>query len=145
MGQRQHKLDIVGDVPRQLQALQALGRHLGYRVDEGWTHPEGAPWSSWGISRTAGPTASESSGSSSVWPTPVAPSAVMGNHEFNLVGWGLGRMRVKSSNRDTCEAILQDRGGLAADPRPHARAARWRSSCPASVVHAVWHAGAFGR
>lgn len=138
-----HALDIVGDIHGQLQGLRALGRRLGYRVDDGWTHPDGRTLVFLGDLTDRGP---DSLGVAKlVFGLVDAGRAfcLMGNHEFNLVGWALGKMKAKSSNRDTCEAVIADRVGwqpvldrmrdlpLAVD-LPELR-----------LVHAVWHQGAF--
>ena len=71
-----HKLDIVGDVHGQLEGLRALGRHLGYRVDDGWTPSRRAHAGVPGRPRPiAGPTAWAWRSGASAWSTPAAPSA----------------------------------------------------------------------
>ncbi|MGC4117304.1 MAG: metallophosphoesterase [Myxococcales bacterium] len=138
-----HRLDIVGDVHGQLQALRALGRHLGYRVDDGWTHPDGRTLVFLGDLTDRGP---DSLGVAKlVFGLADAGRAfcLMGNHEFNLVGWALGQMKVKSSNRDTCEAVLADR--LSWQPiLDRMRELPMAVDLPElRLVHAVWHQTAF--
>ncbi|HEY3448864.1 MAG TPA: metallophosphoesterase [Myxococcales bacterium] len=143
MSDSAHRLDIVGDIHGQLQGLRALGRHLGYRVDDGWTHPDGRTPVFLGDLTDRGP---DSLGVAKLVFNLVDAGrafCLMGNHEFNLVGWALGKMKAKSSNRDTCEAVLADR--VAWQPvLDRMRDLPMAVDLPElRLVHAVWHQGAF--
>ena len=139
----EHRIDVVGDVHGQLEALLALGRHLGYEVERGWRHPDGRALVFLGDLVDRGP--------ASLRVVELVLSLVdegravclMGNHEYNLVGFALGVEKPKSSNRET----VADLG---------ARPGEWRSALerlrylPLAIdlpelrlVHAVWHLEAF--
>ena len=108
MATSSHKLDVVGDIHGQLEGLRALGRHLGYRVDDGWSHPDGRTLVFLGDLTDRGP---DSLGVARLVFSLVDSGrafCLMGNHEYNLVGWALGQMKVKTSNRQTCDAALAD-------------------------------------
>lgn len=138
-----HKLDVVGDVHGQLEGLRALGRHLGYRVDEGWSHPESRTLLFLGDLTDRGP---DSLGVARLVFSLVDAGrafCLMGNHEFNLVGWALEEMEAKQSNRDTCDAATANRkawGPLLERMRDLPLAVDLPGL---RLIHAVWHRGAF--
>jgi len=135
-------LDIIGDVHGELPALEALGRELGYRVEAGWSHPQGRMPFFLGDLVDRGSYSLEVAELVKGLHDARRAFSVMGNHEYNLVAWYAripGYERPKRSNRPTTEDILR---------RPE----RWRPvlrfmrGLPLGVelpdlrlIHACWH------
>lgn len=133
------KLDIVGDVHGQWSALQSLGRALGYRVDDDWSHREGRRLLFVGDLIDRGPRSFEVADLVRVLCARGDALCLMGNHELNLVEWYNGRKKTKKSNRPTTVDVQS---------RPEA----WKpildffTTLPLAVelddlrvTHAVWH------
>ena len=135
--------DVVGDVHGQLEALLQLGCKLGYRVHEGWTHPEDRKLVFVGDLIDRGP---NSLGVALLVRDIVLNGrglCLMGNHEFNIIEWRRGRMGPKRSNLKIVDDIQNQQAGwdLALD---------FFESLPLAlefddvrVVHAAWHHRAF--
>jgi len=136
-------LDIVGDVHGQLDALTALGRHLGYRVDGDWSHPDGRSLIFLGDLTDRGPDSLgvvqlalrlEQSGRA-LW--------MMGNHEYNLVGWSLGIEKPKASNKPTI-ADIEARRDAWQPALDRMRTLPMALTFPGlRLIHAMWHLPAF--
>jgi hypothetical protein len=106
-------LDIIGDVHGELPALEALGRELGYRVEDGWSHPDGRTLVFLGDLVDRGGYSLEVAELVKRLCDARRAFAVMGNHEYNLVAWYAqipGYERPKRSNRPTTEDVLRRRG-----------------------------------
>jgi len=152
--------DIIGDVHGHADKLVALLRAMGYEQDgEGWAH----------ASRRAifvgdlidrGPGQLETLRIVRAMVERAGARAVMGNHEFNAIGWHTGHPdgqggylrtregRKGANNRAQHEAFLAE---VAHDPLEHARWIGWFRTLPLwldlpelRVVHAVWHPGHMG-
>lgn len=139
------KLDIVGDVHGEHEALRALGRQLGYHVDDGWDHPDGRLLVFVGDLIDRGPHSLEVSELVMGLVKRQRALCLMGNHEYNLVGHSLGLVPEKHSNAPTIADVAR---------RPH----RWAPvidffrGLPMAldlptlrIIHAVWHQGCFAR
>ena len=134
-----YPIDIIGDIHGQLGALRALGRHLGYAVDDDWSHPACRKLVFVGDLIDRGPHSLEVAQLVQQLCDSGNALCLMGNHELNLVEWRRGRTRPKHSNNRTVADV-------------QARAAAWASildffeRLPIAleldtlrVVHAVWH------
>jgi hypothetical protein len=136
------QLDIIGDIHGELPALEALGRELGYRVEDGWSHPDGRTLLFLGDLVDRGAHSLEVAELvKRLWDARRA-FAVMGNHEYNLVAWYAqipGYEEPKKSNRPTTVDVLRRRD-------------RWKPvlevmrALPVGielpdlrVIHACWH------
>lgn len=134
-----HRFDVIGDVHGQLGALRGLGRHLGYDVDDGWTHPDGRVLVFVGdlVDRGA-----DSLGVAElVLSLAQADRAVclMGNHEYNLVGFKLGLESERHSNRVTI-ADLRTRSDRWAPVLDFMQSLPLAIELPeVRIIHAVWH------
>jgi hypothetical protein len=135
-------LDIIGDVHGEMPALEALGRELGYCIENGWTHPEGRTLLFLGDLVDRGSYSLEVAELAKRLIDDRRAFAVMGNHEYNLVAWYAqipGYERPKRSNRATTEDVLRRRD-------------RWRpvlelmrelpvgiEMADLRIIHACWH------
>ena len=81
--------DVIGDIHGHADALEALLGHLGYRQNGGaWRHPERqALFVGDFIDR--GPQQRESVDLVRRMVDAGSAQAIMGNHEFNAIGWFL--------------------------------------------------------
>jgi hypothetical protein len=139
------KVDFIGDVHGQLRTLMQLGEHLGYDVEHGWSHPDDRVLVFLGdlLDR----------GEDSLGVVRLAKELVesgracclMGNHEYNLVGYAKGLFKPKQSNRSTI-ADLQQR------PKRWAPVIDFLGRLPMAVefpalraIHAVWHRECFAK
>lgn len=133
------KLDVVGDIHGHLEALNALGRTLGYDTDGDWSHPDGRLLVLVGDLVDRGAKSLETSELVRRLVSKRRALCLMGNHEYNLVRWNHGTSKPKHSNRRTIADI-------------EVRRARWEpvlewfESLPIAlelpelrVIHAVWH------
>ncbi|MDF1562303.1 MAG: metallophosphoesterase [Deltaproteobacteria bacterium] len=134
------RLDLIGDVHGELPALRALLSSLGY--DEALRHPEGRVPVFLGDLIDRGAHGLEVALLVAEAVAAGRALCLMGNHEYNLVGWHLKVPRFekpKHSNEDTIADVK-------------ARAEAWRPvlelfrALPLSlelpdlrVVHACWH------
>ena len=78
-------LDIIGDLHGQLGVLLALGRRLGYAVEEGWVHPDGRMLVFLGDLIDRGPHSLELAELVMGLVQSGRALCLMGNHEYNLV------------------------------------------------------------
>lgn len=150
--------DVIGDIHGQADKLEALLRHMGYRLLGGfWRHP----------SRTAvfvgdfidrGPQQLRTVHIARGMVENGAALAVMGNHELNAIAWHtpdpihpgeyLRRhysTRWGHKNRIQHQRFLDE---VAGDPALHAELIAWFRTLPLwlelpgiRVVHACWHQG----
>ncbi len=135
-------LDIVGDIHGELPALLALGRRLGYDVDQGWTHPQGRFLLFLGDLVDRGAYSLEVAELVSGLVARRRALCIMGNHEYNLVAFHLkvpGYEKPKRSNRPTTEA-------MAAAPRRWDPVLRFLRDLPIGInlpdlrlIHACWN------
>jgi hypothetical protein len=139
------RLDIVGDVHGQLDALRGLGRHLGYAVDDGWAHPEGRILVFVGDLIDRGTKSLETATLVMNLVQDGRALCLMGNHEYNLVGHTLGVEKPKASNFKTIEDVQRR-------PREWAPVLEFFRDLPLAldlpelrVIHAVWHLECFER
>lgn len=136
------KLDIIGDLHGEHQALLALLGELGYERDT-WTHPEGRKLLFVGDLVDRGPHSLEVA--KLVHRLCISSEALclLGNHELNLIEWRHGRQKPKHSNERTIKEIEASR-------------AEWMplldffETLPVAlelpdlrVTHAAWHQGCF--
>ncbi len=135
-------IDVIGDVHGELPALLALGRELGYRVDEGWTHPEGRLPVFLGDLVDRGGHSLEVAELVAGLVRRRRAHCIMGNHEYNLAAWRArlpGYERPKQSNWSTTEDVVR-------------RPGRWNpvldflKTLPLGIelpglriIHACWH------
>jgi len=132
-------IDVVGDVHGQHDALVALGRRLGYRVDGDWSHPDHRALVFLGDLVDRGP---DSLGVAELVMDLVARRraiCLMGNHEYNLVAYSRGLTGPKRSNRPTI-------ADMEARPDRWAPVLAFFAQLPVAIempglrlVHAVWH------
>lgn len=131
--------DVIGDIHGQLGAFEALGRELGYAVDDGWSHPEGRVLVFLGDLVDRGPHSVEVATLACELERRGRALGVMGNHEYNLVAHGFGIEKEKHSNRDTIADVARRRDlwGPVLE-----QLARWPLAIELPdlrIVHAVWH------
>lgn len=137
-----HRIDVIGDVHGQLGALEALGRELGYAVDDGWRHRDGRVLVFLGDLVDRGGESLEVARLVRRLEAAGRAVCLMGNHEYNLAAWHLavpGYGRPKSSNHLTVHAIDDD-------PAPWRPILEWFATLPLGlalpdlrVIHACWH------
>lgn len=137
-----HNLDIIGDVHGELPALRALGRHLGYDVDRGWTHPANRFLIFLGDLVDRGAHSLEVAELVKDLVEQRRAVCVMGNHEYNLVAFHLkvpGYTKPKRSNEPTIREMQ-------ADPARWAPVLRFFRDLPIGinlpdlrVIHACWN------
>lgn len=135
-------IDVIGDIHGELPALLALGRELGYRVEDGWEHPQGRLPFFLGDLIDRGGHSLEVAELARELVTRGRAACLMGNHEYNIVAFSLrlpGYEKPKSSNRETIpllkrqparwEPVLDFMRGLPlACALPDLR-----------LIHACWH------
>ncbi len=135
-------LDVIGDIHGELPALHALGKFLGYDVDNDWQHPEGRTLVFLGDLVDRGAHSLEVAELVQHLVETGRAACIMGNHEYNLVAWNLqlpGYLHPKLSNKATTEHIESNR-------------ARWNPvleflrDLPIAltlpdlrIIHACWH------
>jgi hypothetical protein len=135
-------LDIIGDIHGELRALEALGRELGYRVGDSWTHPEGRTPVFLGDLVDRGAHSLEVAELVLRLCAARRAFCLMGNHEYNLVAWYAaipGYQKPKRSNRPTTEDIVRR-------PERWAPVLQFMRGLPFGValpdlrmIHACWH------
>lgn len=144
-------VDVIGDVHGHLGALAALGRRLGYAVDDGWAHSAGRTLLFVGDLVDRGPHSLETA--ELVLGLCAAGRAVclMGNHEYNLVATQLGLAKERPSNAETLLDVRQ-RPERWAPVLDGLRQLPLAVELPAAhgtpglrVIHAEWHAGCVDR
>lgn len=138
-------LDIVGDVHGHLRALEDLGRDLGYAVEDDWRHPEDRQLLFVGDLVDRGPASLEVCELVQRLERRGRALCLMGNHEYNLVGWHLGLEQGRPSNAAA-------RADVARRPERWEPVLAWLAERPLAlelpglrVIHAVWHEACFGR
>lgn len=132
-------LDVIGDVHGHLGGLQALCRDLGYDIDGDGSHPDGRLLLFLGDLVDRGPASLEVSEWVAALVADERALCLLGNHEYNLVGWHQGHQPVRPGNRETIADVAR---------RPE----RWEAvlaffaTLPLAVqlpglrvIHAVWH------
>ena len=137
------KIDIIGDIHGELEALINLGRHLGYDTLRDWDHPDGRRLIFVGDLIDRGPRSLEVATLVHALVKQGRALCLMGNHEFNIIEWHRGRQSPKSSNLDTISQIA-----LNSDPwRP---VLEFFETLPIAVqlpdlriTHAAWHSDCF--
>lgn len=133
------RLDLVGDVHGQLEALLALLSDLGYRPGDGFRHPDGRLLVFLGDLVDRGPDSLGVVQLALELEDRGRALCLMGIHEYNLVAWSMGLERPKASNRATLADV-------------EARRAQWNPALERlrrlplalqtdglRVVHALWH------
>jgi hypothetical protein len=138
-------LDVIGDVHGHLGGLTRLCGDLGYAVEGDWSHPDGRLLLFVGDLVDRGPNSLETAELVAGLVDADRALCLLGNHEYNLVGWHQGHQPVRPSNRPTVADIA-------------ARPDRWQpvlaffASLPIAVrlpglrvIHAVWHADCMAR
>lgn len=139
------KIDVVGDIHGQLPALQALGRQLGYEVDDGWAHPDGRILVFVGDLVDRGRYSLETAELVMDLVQRGRALCLMGNHEYNLVGHALGMFQPKHSNAETIQDIERRRDRWA-PVLTFFRGLPMALDLPElRVIHAVWHRDCFAR
>lgn len=134
------RIDVVGDIHGQGEALDALLAALGY--DEAGGHRDGRRLLFLGDLVDRGPASLEVS--QRVMRLCAAGAlCLMGNHEYNLVEWRHGRVGPKKSNAATIADVE-------ARPDAWAPVLAFFETLPLAlemptlrVTHAVWHLGCF--
>jgi hypothetical protein len=136
-------LDIVGDVHGNFDALERLGRELGYEVERGWAHPAGRRLVFVGDLIDRGAKSFEVASLVKCLVDEEKALCLLGNHEYNLVQWRRGRTRPKHSNSKTIEHVDANRSAW--EP-----VLDFFETLPIAlelpsvrVIHAVWHREAF--
>jgi len=144
--------DIIGDVHGQADKLEALLRHLGYRLSGGtWRHSSRlAVFVGDFVDR--GPDQRRTVDLARRIVDAGTALATMGNHEFNAIAWHTpdpqrpGEFLRPHTDRHARQhaAFLQE---VASDPALHEKIIDWCLSLPLwlelpglHVVHACWHA-----
>ncbi len=142
--------DIIGDIHGHADKLTALLARLGYRHQAGaWRHPQrSAIFVGDFIDR--GPGQLETIGIVRAMLDAGSAQAVMGNHEFNAIGWhtpdpdvpGEHHRRHSAKNHYQHAAFLTE---TAHDPRLHQELVNWFLDLPVwldlpglRVIHACW-------
>jgi hypothetical protein len=132
-------IDVIGDIHGHLGALNKLGYFLGYNVTGGWSHRQNRILVFVGDLVDRGP---DSLGVVRlVMGLVKAGRAVclMGNHEYNLVGYNLGIEKAKASNRRTVEDVDKRRGEWQ-QPLEFLQGLPLGIDLPGlRIIHAVWH------
>jgi hypothetical protein len=137
------KLDIVGDVHGEYEALRALGRHLGYEVDDGWAHPDGRFLVFLGDLVDRGPHSLEVGELVMGLVQRERALCLMGNHEYNLVGHKI--FGEKHSNGATLADVAR-RGDRWAPVIDFFHDLPMALDLPdLRIIHAVWHRDCFAR
>lgn len=139
------RIDIIGDIHGQLDALRALGTSLGYAVDSGWDHPDGRLLLFVGDLVDRGPASLEVSELVMELAQRRRALCLLGNHEYNLAGYVRGFVKAKRSNAATIE-------DLSIRPGRWAPVLRFFEALPVAielddlrVIHAAWHRDCFER
>lgn len=141
-----HRLDVIGDVHGEWAALQAVGRKLGYEVEDcSWSHPDGR------IPVFLGDLVDRGADSLKVAELVMRlvesrrAFCIMGNHEYNLVAWYSGWMGPKESNKATTREVERS-------PKAWENVLDFFRSLPLAVelpdlriMHACWHRRCFAR
>jgi diadenosine tetraphosphatase ApaH/serine/threonine PP2A family protein phosphatase len=144
--------DLIGDIHGHAEVLRRLLRKMGYRDDDGvFRHPDRrAIFVGDFVDR--GPKQREVLQIARSMCDAGAALAVMGNHEFNALGWaepdgngGFLRRHTQRNKEQHEEFLVQIGEGSAA----HKEALEWFQTLPVwldlagrRVVHACWHAPA---
>jgi hypothetical protein len=140
-----HRIDIIGDIHGELEALIELGRALGYEVDDGWSHSQGRVLVFVGDLIDRGP---DSLGVAELVCNLIERRravCLLGNHEYNLVGHAQGHIEPKASNKKTIEQFARypKRSQAVLDTF---RLLPTAIELPAlRIIHAVWHLGCYSR
>jgi hypothetical protein len=136
-------LDIVGDVHGNFDALERLGRELGYETANAWRHPGGRKLVFVGDLIDRGAKSFEVASLVKRLVDEGVALCLLGNHEYNLVQWWRGRARPKHSNEKTVEHVAANRAAW--EP-----VLEFFETLPIAlelpsvrVIHAVWHREAF--
>jgi len=140
-----YPLDVIGDVHGQLAALNALARVLGYDPDRGFHHPDGRLLVFVGDLVDRGPDSLRVAEKVRELVQAGRAICLMGNHEYNLVGYTLGFERPRRSNEATIAEVvrLPERWG---DVIPFLRSLPLAIELPdLRIIHAVWHRPCFER
>ncbi|MDP3277136.1 MAG: metallophosphoesterase [Deltaproteobacteria bacterium] len=134
-----HRIDVVGDVHGQLDALLGVLADLGYEKERDWAHPDGRVLVFLGDLVDRGPQSLEVVQLVAQLRAHRRAHCLMGNHEFNLLeSWVEGK-RARGSNKDTLADIRE---------RPEAWEAQlpFLAALPLAIelpglrlVHACWH------
>ena len=148
---------IIGDVHGQFERLQALLRHLGYQCDEaGWFHPTHKTVFV-GDLIDRGPGQRQVLALVRTMIERGQAYMVMGNHEFNAIGWateypvGSGSFLRSHThrNRHQHKVFLE---AFDADPSAHEAWIEWFRALPLflefadlRVIHACWDEAAMSR
>jgi hypothetical protein len=141
--------DLVGDIHGHADALHRLLRQLGYADSEGAFRHPARRMIFVGDFIDRGPEQREVLRTVRAMCEAGVASAVMGNHEFNAIGWATGdgdggflRPHTEKNTRQHAEFLRQIKAGSS----DHADAIGWFRSLPVwidlpglRVVHACWH------
>lgn len=132
-------VDVIGDVHGHLGALRRVGGLLGYRTDDGWSHPDGRQLLFLGDLVDRGPASLDVAEEVMRLVAAGRGLCLMGNHEYNLVSTALGLCDARPSNADTVT-------DLALRPARWQPVLSWLATLPLALelpglraVHAVWH------
>lgn len=134
-----HKIDVIGDIHGQYETLMKLGVYLGYDVENGWTHREGRVLVFLGDLIDRGDQSLEVAELVLSLVRSGRALCLMGNHEYNLVGYNLAIEKKKRSNEKTV-IDLGARHQRWAPVLEFFRTLPLALDLPAlRVIHAVWH------
>jgi hypothetical protein len=141
-----NSIDVIGDIHGERPALVALGRQLGYDVDNNWVHPEGRLPVFLGDLIDRGGHSLEVAELVRHLVVTGRGACIMGNHEYNLVAWSLkvpGEEGGKKSNEAT-RADIQRRPGRWKPVLEFFRKLPMAYALPdLRIIHACWHRPSF--
>jgi len=132
-------LDVIGDVHGHLAGLTTLCRDLGYDIDGDGAHPDGRLLLFVGDLIDRGPKSLEVAELVAKLVANDRALCLLGNHEYNLVGWHQGHQPERTSNRETIADITRH-------PDRWEAVLGFFATLPIAVqlpelraIHAVWH------
>lgn len=96
-----HRIDVVGDVHGQLDALLGVLNDLGCEKERDWAHPDGRVLVFLGDLVDRGPQSLEVVQLVAELCATRRAHCLMGNHEFNLLETWVARADPRGSNKDT--------------------------------------------
>ncbi len=135
-----HRIDVVGDVHGELDALQLLLERMGY--DESGDHPEGRVLVFLGDLVDRGPHSLEVARRVKAWVDAGRALCLMGNHEYNLVAHHK-RLRGYDAPKKSNAKTFTD---IAAREDEWQPILAWMETLPIGlalpdlrIIHACWH------